>query len=157
MLGKILTNQTGWAGHWRGENATSETVICDLSFEVRRPLSSVCGLGFTVANSALNTYWAVDLLHRVLHLPQISEGVVDHFAEDYADALRQAEEEPEKSAIDSDVLQFFAIEAWAYDIAAPGVGCTGEVEEEEPGDDAPEATETTSSVPSQTSSAATVC
>lgn len=140
-----------WAGHWRGENATSETVICDLSFEIRRPLSSVCGLGFTVASSPLNTFWATDLLHRILHVPDISEGIVDHYAEDYHDALHQAKEDPALSQIDSDVLQYFAIDVFAYDVAAPGIGCTGEEVEvhEEP-------TTTTTRVPSATTSASKV-
>jgi hypothetical protein len=146
----------GWAGHWRGENASSETVICDLSYTSRLFLSSMCGQGYTVAGSKRNVFWATDLLHRVLHVPQISQGIVDHFTEDYAGALHQAEEHPELSGIDSDVLQYFAVDVYAYDIAAPGVGCTGEAPEEEdaPADDAP--TSTTSSVPSETSSAATV-
>lgn len=109
-----------------------------------------------MANSKLNTYWATDLLHRVLHVPEISEGIVDHYAEDYNDALRQAEEEPEKSAIDSDVLQYFAIDVWAYDMAAPGVGCTGEQEETEE-EKAETPTSTVSSEPSATSSASEEC
>lgn len=125
----------GWAGHWRGENATDETVICDVSYTKRRYLSSVCGEGYTVANSPLNTFWATDLLHRVLHVPSISEEVVDHFTGDYEGLLEQAKEEPEKSAIDSDALQYFAIDVYAYDIAAPGKGCTGDEEEEEEEDD----------------------
>ena len=91
----------------------------------------------------------------MLHVPAISEGLVDHYAEDYADALRQAKEEPEKSGMDSDVLQYFAIDAWAYDVAAPGIGCTGEPEEAEEEDkDVP--TQTTSSAVTSTSSAKTV-
>jgi hypothetical protein len=90
----------------------------------------VCGLGYTVSEGALNTFWATDLLHRVLHVPRISEGVVDHFAEDYAGVLELAKTEPEKSAIDSDTLQYFAIDVYAFDIAAPGVGCTGESDSE---------------------------
>ncbi|KAF4466932.1 major allergen Asp f 2 [Fusarium albosuccineum] len=128
---KNCATQDQWAGHWRGDNATSETVICPLSFEIRRNLNSVCNLGYTVAASKLNTFWATDLMHRVLHVPVISEEIVDHFAEDYADVLELSKKEPEKSAIDSDTLQYFAIDVYAYDIAAPGVGCTGEVEEEE--------------------------
>lgn len=58
-------------------------------------------------------------------------GAVEHFAEDYADVLELARTEPEKSVIDSDALQYFAIDAYAYDIAAPGVGCSGEPEEGE--------------------------
>ena len=114
----------GWAGHWRGKNATQETVICPLSFQKRRYLESVCGLGYNVVKSPLNTFWATDLLHRVLHVPQISEGVVDHFAEDYEGVVALAKTDPAKSAIDSDTLQYFAIDVYAFDIAAPGVGCT---------------------------------
>lgn len=151
---KNCETQDEWAGHWRGSNASSETVICDRSFEVRRYLPSVCGLGHTVVNTPLNTFWAVDLLHRVLHVPDISEGIVEHFAEDYADVLRQAEEEPEKSAIDSDVLQMFALDVWAYDIAAPGVGCTGEFEgKAKEKDEKKTSSKTTSSAASATSDA----
>lgn len=146
----MLTKDAEWAGHWRGDNATSETVICDRSFEVRRFLSGMCGQGYTVASSPLNTFWATDLLHRVLHVPDISEDLVEHYAEDYADALRQAEEEPEKSGRDSDVLQMFAVDAWAYDIAAPGIGCTGEAEKKEE-KKSDSASKTSSAAPSATS------
>ncbi|CAI4219749.1 unnamed protein product [Parascedosporium putredinis] len=118
-----------WAGHWRGSNATQETVICDLSFAKRRWLDATCGLRYTVVGSPLNTFWATDLLHRLLHVPQISEGAVEHFAEDYAEVLELAKTDPAKSALDSDAIQYFAIDVYAYDIAAPGQGCTGEVEE----------------------------
>ena len=33
---------------------------------------------------------------------------------------------------DSDALQYFALEAWAYDIAVPGVGCPGPALEDLP-------------------------
>ncbi|KAL2757383.1 hypothetical protein ACRALDRAFT_2039823 [Sodiomyces alcalophilus JCM 7366] len=119
--------QEGWAGHWRGDNATQETVICDLSYELRLPLSAVCSRGYTVAGSPLNTYWATDLLHRVFHVPLISDLRLEHYSEDYADALRLAVTDPELAIVDSDALQYFAIDAWAYDIAVPGVGCSGEL------------------------------
>jgi hypothetical protein len=78
-----------------------------------------------VTESPLNTFWATDLLHRVLHVPRISENVVEHFAEDYEGVVELAKTDPAKSAIDSDTLQYFAIDVYAFDIAAPGVGCTG--------------------------------
>ncbi|KAL2151194.1 hypothetical protein VTH82DRAFT_6292 [Thermothelomyces myriococcoides] len=123
--------QDGWAGHWRGENATQETVICPLSFSNRRWLDSVCGLGYTVAGSPLNTFWATDLLHRIFHVPKISEGVVEHYAEDYEGVLELAATDPARAAIDSNTLQYFAIDVYAYDIAAPGKGCTGKPEKSE--------------------------
>ena len=85
----------------------------------------MCGLGYTVAESPLNTFWATDLLHRIFHVPRISEDVVGHFAEEYDDVLALAKTDPAKSSIDSDTLQYFAIDVYAYDIAAPGVGCSG--------------------------------
>lgn len=122
-----------WAGHWRGSNATEETVICPRSFDIRRPLSAVCNGGYTVANSPLNTYWATDLMHRIFHVPTVSEEVVEHYSDGengkYAGALELAKTNSSFSGIDSDTLQLFAIDVWAYDIAAPGVGCTGELEE----------------------------
>jgi hypothetical protein len=39
--------------------------------------------------------------------------------------LELAKTDPAKAAIDSNSLQYFAIDVYAYDVAAPGVGCTG--------------------------------
>ncbi|KAK3064390.1 hypothetical protein LTS18_007597 [Coniosporium uncinatum] len=118
--------QDAWAGHWRGSNATQETVICPLSFEIRRHLDSMCGLGYTVAGSPTNYFWASDLLHRVYHVPKISEGIVEHYSEDYQGVLTLAQEQPELSARDSDALQYFALDVYAFDISVPGIGCTGQ-------------------------------
>ncbi|KAL5611727.1 hypothetical protein BROUX41_000698 [Berkeleyomyces rouxiae] len=117
--------QNGWAGHWRGDNASAETVICDASYHKRLYLDSMCTRGYTVAGSALNLFWATDLLHRLLHVPVISEGIVDHFTEDYEGASVLAESDPAKASIDSDILQYFAVEVYAYDVAVPGEGCLG--------------------------------
>ncbi|KPI39708.1 Major allergen Asp f 2 [Cyphellophora attinorum] len=121
--------QEGWAGHWRGSNATQETVICDLSYINRRWLSSMCGLGYNVANSPTNTFWASDLLHRLYHIPSIGNGYIEHFLETYQEILDNAGQPGSNATHDSDVLQYFALEAYAYDVAVPGEGCSGEVEE----------------------------
>lgn len=143
----------GWAGHWRGKNATTETVICPLSFELRRPLSAVCNLGYTVAESKLNTFWATDLMHRLLHVPTISEGIVDHYAKGYTGILELAKKDPAKSGIDSDTLQTFAIDAWAWDIAAPGVGCTGKPPKESSSSSSVSASQAATSTAKPTASA----
>ncbi|KAK5084218.1 Prenylated Rab acceptor protein 1 [Lithohypha guttulata] len=117
--------QAGWAGHWRGSNATSETVICDLSYQRRRWLSSMCGLGYTVADSPTNTFWASDLMHRLYHIPAVGGGYIEHWIETYEDALTFATNGSTTNTHDSDVLQYFALDAYAYDIAVPGTGCTG--------------------------------
>ncbi|KAJ4317364.1 Prenylated Rab acceptor protein 1 [Neodidymelliopsis sp. IMI 364377] len=119
--------QEGWAGHWRGSNATSETVICDLSYEIRRPLEGMCMFGYDVANGATNFYWASDLLHRLLHIPKVGEGVVEHYggADEYPGVLELAKSNPAEAVRNSDTLQYFALEVYAHDVAVPGVGCPG--------------------------------
>ncbi|KAJ9311463.1 hypothetical protein DTO271D3_8263 [Paecilomyces variotii] len=115
----------GYGGHWRGENATDETVICDLSYETRRSLSTMCALGYNVADSKTNTFWAGDLLHRLYHMPAVGQALVEHFSSDYDEALELAVNNGSLSTHNSDTLQYFALESYAYDIAVPGVGCPG--------------------------------
>ncbi|KAI4240227.1 MAG: hypothetical protein L6R40_005256 [Gallowayella cf. fulva] len=122
-------NQPEWGGHWRGSNATNETVICPLSYSTRRPLEQLCALGYTVAGMEANTYFGSDLLHRLYHMPAFGENHVEHFAEDYAGALELAKTNATYATHDSDILQYFALDVYAYDIAVPGVGCSGQATE----------------------------
>ncbi|KAF2265026.1 zincin [Lojkania enalia] len=116
----------GWGGHWRGENASSETVICELSYHSRKPLEAMCGFGYDVANGPTNFYFASDLLHRLYHVPKVGGyGVVEHYASEYGECLELAKSNPGEAVRNSDSLQYFALEAYAYDIAIPGEGCPG--------------------------------
>ncbi|KAL5001777.1 putative peptidase family-domain-containing protein [Aspergillus recurvatus] len=119
----------GWAGHWRGENATDETVICELSYTARRYLSTMCSQGYTISESETNTFWAGDLLHRLYHMPAIGQGLVEHYADGYEGVLELAEGNRTEAVHDSETLQYFALEVYAYDVAVPGVGCVGGEEE----------------------------
>lgn len=121
----------GWAGHWRGENATNENVICDLSYTSKLYLSQMCTQGYTVANSKTTTFWSSDLLHRVWHTDVLGLGVVGHYADDYTGCLELAKTSPEEAVRNSNTLRYYALDVYAYDIAVPGKGCTGEVEEKE--------------------------
>jgi hypothetical protein len=87
----------------------------------------MCMFGYDVANGATNFYWASDLLHRLLHIPQIGEGVVEHYGEGqkYEVAMELAQENATYAVRNSDTLQFFALEVYAHDIAVPGEGCPG--------------------------------
>ena len=100
-------------------------MICPLSYETRRPLVAMCGLGYNVANGATNFYFASDLLHRLFHIPKVGEGAVEHYAEEYDTCLELAETNPEEAVRNSDTLQYFALEVYAFDIALPGEGCAG--------------------------------
>src|SRR4051812_49061512 len=89
----------------------------------------MCMHGYDVANGATNYFWASDLVHRLLHLPSIGEGVVKHYigehGEKYPGVMNLAKNNSSFAARDSDTLQYFALEAYAYDIAVPGIGCSG--------------------------------
>ncbi|KAK7980294.1 hypothetical protein PG989_012751 [Apiospora arundinis] len=161
----------GWGGHWRGENGTDETVICPLSYTTRKPLEGMCGYGYTVATGALSFYFGSDLIHRLLHMPSVGEGVAEHFADSYAECLELAKTKPTEAVRNSHTLQYFALDAYAFDVALPNEGCTGKApkkddkkEEGKGGHGAastapPTAppTATTSSAPSSTKDAATEC
>ncbi|OTA52379.1 major allergen Asp F2 [Hypoxylon sp. EC38] len=148
--------QEGWGGHWRGENATLETVICPLSYTTRMPLEGLCGYGYSVASGKLNFYFGSDLIHRLYHLPAIGEGIVEHYADTYEECLELAINNPAEAVRNSHTLQYFALDVYAFDIAVPGEGCTGRpLESESP--TAPLPTATSSPSTSSTSTAATEC
>ncbi|TGO81606.1 hypothetical protein BPOR_1085g00020 [Botrytis porri] len=157
--------QDGWAGHWRGENATSETVICPLSYQTRLPLAALCARGFNVATGRPADFWAPDLMHRLYHVPLIGEEIVDHHADGYHGVQELAAGSNYTLAgHNSATLTYFATEAYAYDIAVPGEGCVGKasVEKEEDSHSAPAATASTAPtvnptriIPAETGPAAT--
>ncbi|KAL8859270.1 MAG: hypothetical protein Q9178_004208 [Gyalolechia marmorata] len=142
-------DQPEWGGHWRGENATNETVICPLSYETRRPLEQLCAMGYTVAGNESNTYFGSDLLHRLYHIYAFGDNHVEHFAEDYAGALELAETNSSYATHDSDTLQYFALDVYAYDIAVPGVGCPGTVAEAVSSMETPTSSAMTTPMPAQ--------
>ncbi|CAD0114698.1 unnamed protein product, partial [Aureobasidium uvarum] len=100
-------------GHWRGENATDETVICPLSYTTRQPLEALCGNGYTVATGKLATYFAADLMHRLYHTTKIGEGAAEHYADSYAECLELAEKNPAEAVRNTHTLQYFALEVYA--------------------------------------------
>ncbi|SMR53314.1 unnamed protein product [Zymoseptoria tritici ST99CH_3D1] len=115
-----------WAGHYRGPNGTHETVICPLSYTSRQHLSQICSQGYDVRTGSRTLYWGSDLIHRLYHMPAYgANGYIDHYAEGWAGIVTAAKEGSPNSTHDSDGLQFFALEAYAYDVIYPGVGCPG--------------------------------
>lgn len=153
-------HQAGWGGHWRGANASSETVICPLSYETRRPLEALCSFGYTVASGKLNLYWAADLMHRIFHLEPIGEGVVEHYADSHAECLALAKSDPSKAVRNTHSLQYFALDAYAYDIVMPGEGCPGRPSSSSsstPAPTQPPATTTAAGSPTRTSTAGAEC
>lgn len=86
---------------------------------------------FTVAASSLNTYWATDLIHRLLHIPAVADDEVGHVADSYTESLELAQHNASWTPFNSHTVQYFALEAYANEVAMPGQGCTGEPVEED--------------------------
>ncbi|KAH8601759.1 putative peptidase family-domain-containing protein [Bisporella sp. PMI_857] len=118
--------QDNWGGHWRGANASSETVICDASYTTRLPLAALCGRGFDIATGKPSRFWGPDLIHRLYHVDLVGEGIIDHHADGYAGVTELAKgENYTLAAVNSATLSYFATEVYAYDISIPGEGCVG--------------------------------
>lgn len=106
-------------------------MICELSFTTKRPIAGMCGYGYTVAGSSSAFYFGSDLIHRLYHTDKIGEGVTGHYADTYEDCLQLAIESPELAVRNSATLRYFALDVYAFNIAVPGEGCTGEPAKEE--------------------------
>ncbi|SPO45289.1 related to ph-regulated antigen pra1 precursor [Moesziomyces antarcticus] len=116
-----------WNGHWRGNNATAETVICDLSYQTRRPLEQVCGFGFQLARDSPSTYFGADLLHRAFHVPQFVNEKIHHYADTYADCLELAKTNASAAVTNQYSLQYFAVDVYSRNMVKNG--CVGKVED----------------------------
>jgi len=115
----------------------------------------MCGYGYTVAGGPLASYFASDLIHRLFHADKIGENTVFHYADSYSQCVALAKESPELAVRNAHTLQYFALDVYAYDIAAPGQGCTGEPVEEEETEAAATAPSASASATSSASSSAT--
>lgn len=130
----MLTRLLAWAGYWRGTNGTDQTSICGPSFSQRWHLDALCMHGWTVTGSPYNQYRASDLHHRLFHTVKVGEGLVDHYADGYGSSLQLAIDSSEEAVRNSHSLALFALDVYAFDVAAPNAGCTGQYvpgEEEE--------------------------
>ncbi|KNC96304.1 uncharacterized protein SPPG_08209 [Spizellomyces punctatus DAOM BR117] len=119
-------SQPGWAGHWRGEVAPLETVICPLSFNTtaRKPLSALCQDGDRFSQHKTNYFLSSDLMHRLFHVPLINpEERVDHYASNYTEVTALAAADGDKAEHNQDSYMYFALDAYARDDVNPPNGC----------------------------------
>ncbi|PWN49293.1 zincin [Violaceomyces palustris] len=118
-----------WNGHWRGNNATSETVICDLSYETRRPLEQLCAFGYQLGSDNPSQYFGADLMHRAFHVPNFVHDQIHHYADSYADCIELAKTNSSAAVSNQHTLQYFALDV--YSRKTVKWGCVGEIKEEE--------------------------
>ena len=66
-------------------------------------------------------------MHRLYHVPGFSAGIIEHYADSYADCMALAINNATYAPYNTHTLQYFAIDVYAQNVAKPGVGCTGTV------------------------------
>ncbi|KAJ9479590.1 Protein ZPS1 [Pseudozyma hubeiensis] len=143
-----------WNGHWRGNNATSETVICELSYTSRLPLEKLCSGGFQLSVDNPSTYFGADLMHRAFHVPEFSHEKIHHYADSYADVLELAKSEGgngTKAVENQHSLQYFSLDIYSRKLTR--WGCVGEVEEDHDDHDHDATTSSAAAATTQTQTA----
>lgn len=63
--------------------------------------------GYTVANSSASYYFATDLIHRLYHIPQISDAEVEHYADSYQECLELAANNATWAPYNTHTIQYF--------------------------------------------------
>ena len=116
-----------WNGHWRGNNATAETVICELSYVTRRPLEKLCSAGFQLGTDNPSLYFGADLMHRAFHVPEFVHEKIHHYADSYADVLELAEHNSTAAVQNQHSLQYFALDVYSRKLTK--WGCIGDVKQ----------------------------
>ena len=84
--------------------------------------------GDALKNISQSAFMATDFIHRLFHIPTVSDGLVDHHADTYEECLELAKTHPEEAVRNTHSLQWFAVEVFSYELVVPGVGCTGDQE-----------------------------
>lgn len=104
----------------------TETVICPAALGDRISNYNICSSGFTIAQYSAARTWAGQFLIQILDTPTIGAGLEER-ANSYREATNLAKVDPEKATKNKMSLIYFALDVWAFDIANPGIGCTGNI------------------------------
>ncbi|GAA5856920.1 hypothetical protein JCM8547_008465 [Rhodosporidiobolus lusitaniae] len=94
----------------------------------RTHLASLCWDEHKVLDAPPNQWLAVDLLHRMTHIPSIAYNHVEHTASTFPDVLQLAHLNDSRTVLNSETLQLYALEAYANDVAHPPNGCSVDID-----------------------------
>ncbi|GAA5852204.1 hypothetical protein JCM3766R1_006818 [Sporobolomyces carnicolor] len=150
-----VTAEGPWAGHHRGRNATEQTVICPPTYTRRMQLSTLCWDGVEIGSLPPARWLATDFMHRLIHIPSITYGHISHAADSLGGVLELAANNDSMTVSNQNTFQFYALDAYAYDVVWPGKSCvTANPPHDESSHGAPAAaSSTTSSAPTATATA----
>lgn len=120
--GQCATHSTTWPGYHRS-SAPKETVICDLFYNSKKPLSTICSDG-TILEVGPKHYAGVDLLHRYLHVPSMSsDGYIAGYAEELSEVLDYAKHNSTYAVRNVDSYLHYLADVYSTAVI-PG-GCMG--------------------------------
>lgn len=92
--------------------------------ETTRPTLTAL-LPLQLGTDKVNIMWGVDLLHRVLHLPKITDEGVTHVADSYFSAIELAAKSPKQTVSNQNTLQSFAFDVFSRTLFPNG--CIGTI------------------------------
>ncbi|GAA5976676.1 hypothetical protein JCM10908_005591 [Rhodotorula pacifica] len=118
-----VTAEGPWAGHHRGKNATEQTVICPPTYTRRRQLSTLCWDGIAIGSEPPARLLATDFMHRLIHVPSITYNHIHHAADSLGGVLELAAHNDSQTVTNQNTYQFYALDAYAYDVVWPGKSC----------------------------------
>lgn len=76
----------------------------------------------------INKYWALDLVHRSLHLPAIGQGLgKENLAGDHSEILQLAQKSPKEAVRNAHTLQAFAFQVVSRSSKHPE-GCVAQMQ-----------------------------
>ncbi|OCF30367.1 hypothetical protein I316_08011 [Kwoniella heveanensis BCC8398] len=103
------------------------TVICPTYYLSKTPLDELCTGGKTIASQGSEATDGGWFLHRLLHLPVSSGGLLHDVVDTAHEAVELAKGVNASQAIHSiHTVQYYALDVYASDILLPGEGCLGD-------------------------------
>ncbi|GME78290.1 unnamed protein product [Ambrosiozyma monospora] len=122
--GNCAAHPETWSGHHR-TSADPETVICDLFYTAKKPLTTMCFHG-SIVETGPTIYAGIDMLHRYLHTSKLNNHeYIGEYTESLTDILDYAENNATFATRNVDNYLYFIAESYA-DAVVPG-GCLGDI------------------------------
>ncbi|SCU81428.1 LAMI_0B06194g1_1 [Lachancea mirantina] len=122
--GLCAKNPTTYPGYHRATE-DKETVICDLFYQTKKPLSSICFEG-NLVDVHPKHYAGVDMLHRYLHVSMMNlNGYIAEFAEDLDEIVEYAHSNTTYAVRNVDSYLYYMADVYSSSVIEGG--CLGKL------------------------------
>ncbi|WRT64462.1 uncharacterized protein IL334_001394 [Kwoniella shivajii] len=103
------------------------TVVCPTYYLSKFPMDELCTRGNTITSQGSESTDGSWFLHRLLHLPIASGGLLKDVVDSAHDAVELAKGVNATQSIHNiHSIQYYALDVYASDILLPGEGCLGD-------------------------------